>query len=468
MFISILFFGFIKCMDVRLSLGTNLGNDTYPVVITLREPLIYEINNIDLFLVYDISGSMQFEASRETNLKKALNLVIDALESKDRLTLIPFESKARIDFDLQYMTSSNKKNAKNIVSNTILGGGTDFAEAIKALVNEIQKAYKDKKDRVQSVIFLTDGEENVNDLNATLRSKLDKEIDKYDFTVNTFAFSSKTYAKNLATFADSRDGAFYAIGDDELGKLQDYVLNTIGAMRTSSYKFVNVDIRSNFDIVKFYGSQHLSQGTAITTTDKRKMNCGIYQFITGKDYTYVLLVKIPKNINIGSRILTVYVDFTDFRQKHYSTYNYLLFYQAVGCFNCYKEEYCRVLAMELIEKHIKARMAADTFQAQVSSIKDQCGEDLNQNITNALNLIYTYTKNKSIDLENYMYGVQSEGLLKRNGMNVWYSNEYQYDLINNYLYKDRKRYIWERHFRYLYVSLQQKTDFIFLTGNLAF
>ena len=30
-----------------------------------------------------------------------------------------------------------------------------------------------------------------------------------------------------------------------------------------------------------------------------------------------------------------------------------------------------------------------------------------------------------------------------------YSNEYQYDLISNYLYKDRKRYIWERfHFPY--------------------
>ena len=53
-FISLLFFGFIKCMDVRLSLGTEISNNLYPVVITLKEPLIYQINNIDLFLVYDI------------------------------------------------------------------------------------------------------------------------------------------------------------------------------------------------------------------------------------------------------------------------------------------------------------------------------------------------------------------------------------------------------------------------------
>ena len=446
MFISILFFGFIKCMDVRLSLGTDLGNGTYPVVITLREPLIYEINNIDLFLVYDISGSMY--GPKETNLKKALNLVIDALESKDRLTLIPFQSYAETVFDLQYMTSSNKQKAKNIVTNTVIGGNTVFTYAITKLVEGIQKAYKNKKDRVKSVIFLTDGIAEDN-LKGILKNALGTEIDKYDFTVNTFGFSSDAAAANLASFADSRDGAFYAIGNNELNKIQDYVLNTIGAMRTSSYKFVNVDIRSNFDIVKFYGSSHLSQGTAIAPTDKRKMTCGIYQFITGKDYSYVLLVKIPKNINIGQRILTVYVDFTDFSQKHYSTYNYLLFYQAVGCFNCYKEEYCRVLVMDLIDRNILSSSASSSFQTEVNNIRSLCGEDLNHNISVALNTINDHLKNNNRTIINYMYGVLSEGFLKRNGMNVWYSNEYQYDLINNYLYKDRKRHIWERfHFPY--------------------
>ena len=429
-----------------------MGNNLYPVVITLREPLIYEINNIDLFLVYDISGSMA--GDREANLKKALNLVIDALESKDRLTLIPFGSKAETIVDLEYMTYSNKRKAKNLIEQTSSGGGTAFSLAIPELVKEIKKAYKDKKNRVQSVIFLTDG---VGDSNAkdNLIRELDTEIKKYDFTLNTFAFDPplsyrEKVSEEMASFADSRDGAFYAIESDELRKLQDYVLNTIGAMRTSSYKFVNMDIRSNYDIVKFYGAQHLSQGSAKDLTDKRKLNNTLYQFITGKDYTYVLLVNLTSNINIGQRILNVYVDFTDFNGRHYSTYNYLLFYQAVGCFNCYKEEYCRVLAMDLIDRNVLSSSINNAFQTEVNKIRSLCGEDLNHNISVSLNKISDYlSKNNRTGIIIYMYGVLSEGFLKRNGMNVWHSNEYQYDLINNYLYKDRKRYIWERfHFPY--------------------
>ena len=49
----------IKCMYIKFSLGSKLNdNNTYPVIITLKEPLISQINNIDLFCVYDISGSM--------------------------------------------------------------------------------------------------------------------------------------------------------------------------------------------------------------------------------------------------------------------------------------------------------------------------------------------------------------------------------------------------------------------------
>ena len=324
--------------------------------------------------------------------------------------------------------------------------------AIDELVKVMKIAYKTKGDKVQSVIFLSDGEAtDNNNLKDILKNALSSDTNKYDFTVNTFAFSSESAASNLVSFSDSRDGAFYSIDDNNLGKLQDYVLNTIGAMRTTSYKFVNMDINSNFDIEKFYGKDHLSQSSNFTETNKRRMNSTLYQFITGKDYSYVLLVKIPSNINIGKRILTVNVKFTDFNNDQYSTYNYLLFYQAVGCFNCYKEEYCRVLAMDLIEQNIKASMTEQNLEKQISLIKNDCGEDLNHNISVALNEALNFTKNTSTQNEkaNYLYGILSEGLLKRNGMNVWYSNEYQYELINNYLYKDRKKYLWERfHFPY--------------------
>ena len=43
-----------------------------------------------------------------------------------------------------------------------------------------------------------------------------------------------------------------------------------------------------------------------------------------------------------------------------------------------------------------------------------------------------------------MYGIISEASFKKSGMNLWYSNEYQNELINEYLDKEDHRYIWER------------------------
>jgi hypothetical protein len=178
-------------MDVRLSLGTEISNNLYPVVITLKEPLIYQINNIDLFLVYDVSGSMA-TGNREDNLKKALLLVIDALKSKDRLTLISFNSTAKSNFELKYMNDENKKKAKDIVINTKISGETSFKPAIKVLVEKIKISdNKDKKGRVQSVIFLTDGFAEI-DIKSILTGELGNNVDKYDFTVSTFGFSSQS------------------------------------------------------------------------------------------------------------------------------------------------------------------------------------------------------------------------------------------------------------------------------------
>ena len=48
----------IKSIDIKLSLGKKLETSGYyPLVVTLIEPWIYETNPIDLFCVFDVSGS---------------------------------------------------------------------------------------------------------------------------------------------------------------------------------------------------------------------------------------------------------------------------------------------------------------------------------------------------------------------------------------------------------------------------
>ena len=153
----------IKCFDIRLYMGAPITSSTYPqktypIIINLNEPLINEFSKIDLFCAFDISGSMS-SGNRIPNLKNALNLLIDNLDSDDRLSLIPFDDTSQTLLDLEKMTSANKEKAHNLVNAISANGGTKFGAAITQIVNGIKKELADKKrGRVQTVIFLTDGE----------------------------------------------------------------------------------------------------------------------------------------------------------------------------------------------------------------------------------------------------------------------------------------------------------------------
>jgi len=161
--IFLIIFYSIKCMDIKLSLGSKLNNNnTYPVIITLKEPLISQINNIDLFCVFDTSGSMI--ENKTFYLKKALNLIIDTLNTNDRLSLIPFSYSFKTVLALTEMNKSNKKTAKEIVNNIRIGGGTNFSAAIDEFFKGIQNYTKLNDGRIKSIILFTDAESSAENL----------------------------------------------------------------------------------------------------------------------------------------------------------------------------------------------------------------------------------------------------------------------------------------------------------------
>ena len=418
----------IKSIDIKLSLGKKLETTGYyPLIVTLIEPWIYETNPIDLFCVFDTSGSMGGE--RIKNLKAALNLIIDALDSIDRLSLIKFTSNSETLSSLAFMSDNQKTKDKEIVDSLKASGGTSFQAAIKEFIDGIEKTYSPENGRVQSIIFLSDGEAG----NATqifIQEMASKKDKNFDFTIHTFGIGSESRFHTMCGLSDYRDGSFYYI--KSLDKLKDYVLNTIGSLRTTAFKHVDIRIDSPYPIAKFFESNRVNSTFKVNT---KNFYIHILQFITGHEYTYVLEVNIDDNVKTGDNVLEVNTKYEDFTGNTYNDYNYINFYYAIGCFNCYREEYCRCLAIEAIE-------GAASNKAKMKSLFDQvrneCEDDLNKNISDALTEL---EQNYSI---SYMLGVISEGSFKRGGMNLWYSNEYQYELINDFLYQQDHRYIWER------------------------
>ena len=143
-----------------------------------------------------------------------MNLIIDALDSNDRLSLISFSIKAETLSELKYMNDNEKKRQKGIVDNLKAFWSTFFKEPIRQFLNGIEKSYSPNNGRVQSVLFITDGES----FDGTPKSnflKLYGESKNYDFTVHTFLIGNEGKAQNLMEFANCRDGSFYHINDLE-------------------------------------------------------------------------------------------------------------------------------------------------------------------------------------------------------------------------------------------------------------
>ena len=150
LFISI--FQSINSLDIKLSLGKNLtSSGKYPLVITLNEPFIYESNPIDLFCVFDISDSMR--GARLENLKATLNLISDALEPNDRLSLIQFGTDAQTISELAFMSETQKNIDKELVDELVADGLTYYEYAINKFFEGINKSYSPENGRVQSVFF---------------------------------------------------------------------------------------------------------------------------------------------------------------------------------------------------------------------------------------------------------------------------------------------------------------------------
>ena len=78
---------------------------------------------------------------RISSLKSALNLIIDALDSNDRLSLISFSTKAETLSELKYMNDNEKIRQKGIVDNLIAWGNTYFRDPIRKFLNGIEKSY---------------------------------------------------------------------------------------------------------------------------------------------------------------------------------------------------------------------------------------------------------------------------------------------------------------------------------------
>ncbi len=131
---------------------------------------------IDVYILLDVSRSMQAEDIKPNRLEKAKYQISNLIQKLrgDRIGLIVFSGEAYIQFPLTTDYSAANLFLAAVDFNSVPQPGTAIASAINMAVQSFDSAATDK-----AIIIITDGEDHEGDIDKAVENATDKEIKIY-------------------------------------------------------------------------------------------------------------------------------------------------------------------------------------------------------------------------------------------------------------------------------------------------
>lgn len=132
---------------------------------------------IDVFILLDVSLSMNAEDIRPNRLQKAKHSIATLIQRLrgDRIGLIVFSGNAYVQFPLttDYAAANLLLNA--VSTNSVPQPGTAIGEAITTAV----RSFKDDAQTQKVIVIITDGEDHEGDLEGAIQEAVEKNISIY-------------------------------------------------------------------------------------------------------------------------------------------------------------------------------------------------------------------------------------------------------------------------------------------------
>ena len=199
--------------------------------------LSFGINNIssrlphDICCVIDISGSMSSYATKKTQdgeteghgltildiVKHSIRTIMYSLTENDRLSIVVFNSRAQVLFELEDMTQLNKTKILAKLNGLKADGRTNLWHGLEVGMNILRNA--DSIGRNQSLFLLTDGLPNERPARGeitALKQYLMEYKDVYKFSIYTFGFGYELETEVLYQIAKQGHGSYSFIPDSSL------------------------------------------------------------------------------------------------------------------------------------------------------------------------------------------------------------------------------------------------------------
>ncbi len=131
---------------------------------------------IDVYILLDVSRSMQAEDIKPNRLEKAKFQISNLIQKLrgDRIGLVIFSGEAYIQFPLTTDYSAANLFLSAVDFNSVPQPGTAIASAINLATQSFDSAATDK-----AIIIITDGEDHEGDINNAVENAVEKDIKIY-------------------------------------------------------------------------------------------------------------------------------------------------------------------------------------------------------------------------------------------------------------------------------------------------
>ena len=434
-----------KEIEISAYKGDNLFNENTPFVINLFAPEAEKEEDekrvsADLICVIDISGSMEGEKIKL--VKESLKILVDMMEEKDRIALVLFDQKAKLYFNLEYLTKENKDKLKAQIEKIEASGGTNIASGLQIAVEILKQQKnnpKDNEERSSTVLLLSDGCDNY--LNDTQLGEKLKSLTKganLSFTLNTFGYGYDHDPKIMNKLANLRDGSFFLVED--YNKVGEYFVSVLGGCISMISKNAQLDVKlinGNCKIVKIFGENNFYSYELNDFLFSTKM----LQFISGKEYTFVLEIKVDESkIKPGDILLDINFNYDDILTKEKKVINAKYKWELKDLnFGKANEEYIRSQTYDVLERAIKLRESDKVKEGQ--KLLKEMRDWLEKNYKGENKAFLEDIKKAEPMFENMMYDQRGitystsqvrQMQSKRIGNYNLYSNSAQMRLQSNY------------------------------------
>ena len=221
-----------------------------------------------LSLVVDVSGSMKKE-DRMTKVQDSLNMLVGKLTTEDQISIVAFESTAKI---VCQMGPANRPEVKTAIDGLIAGGGTNIYDGLQ--YGYSQMALLPKTDEGFKVVLLfSDGEVTAGEQDPLKFEDLTRSAFASKIATTTFGVGLSFNEELMMNISVSGKGNYHFLKDALAaekaisGELEDYT------HVVASDVLMRVKLASGVKLIRVYGAKELDDAaTAKVKADEELLD----------------------------------------------------------------------------------------------------------------------------------------------------------------------------------------------------